>query len=185
MAKLQAVKFTLKKSHHEVVIRSYESGDQEAIQQFAKKIARETTHTLKYEAMPDMTRDQLAYQYDGVLKHPVNLTIGAFLNDQLVGNLRFFQRNENHPWVKHMGAFGMAVAQDYWGEGLGSKMLQIITEHAKNEGIVRIEAEVRTANENGVRLYKKNGFKIEGLREKAAFINGNFVDEYYIAKIIT
>jgi RimJ/RimL family protein N-acetyltransferase len=62
-------------------------------------------------------------------------------------------------------------------------MLQLMVEHAKKEGIVRIEAEVRAANENGVGLYQKNGFKIEGLREKAAFINGNYVDEYYIAKI--
>jgi RimJ/RimL family protein N-acetyltransferase len=59
-------------------------------------------------------------------------------------------------------------------------------EHARKEGsIVRIEAEVRAANETGVRLYQKNGFKIEGRREKAALINGNFLDEYYIAKIIT
>jgi hypothetical protein len=75
---LQTVNFILKNKRHEAVIRSYESKDQEAIQQFAKKIARETTHTLKYEAMPEMTRDQFAYQYDGVLKHPVNLTMGAF-----------------------------------------------------------------------------------------------------------
>jgi hypothetical protein len=76
--------------------------------------------------MPDMARDQFAYQYDGVLKHSVNLTIGAFLNDQLVGNLRFFQISENHPWVKHTGAFGMVVVQDYWGEGLGKRKEMII-----------------------------------------------------------
>ena len=50
---------------------------------------------------------------------------------------------------------------------------------------MRIEAEVRAANVNGVQLYQRYGFKIEGLREKAAFIDGNYVDEYYIAKIIT
>jgi RimJ/RimL family protein N-acetyltransferase len=86
--------------------------------------------------MPNMTSDQLAYQWDGVLKHSVNLTLGAFLNDELIGNLRFFQRNENHPWIKHIGAFGMAVAQDYWGQGLGSKMLQLMEEHARKEGSI-------------------------------------------------
>jgi RimJ/RimL family protein N-acetyltransferase len=79
----------------------------------------------------------------------------------------------------------MAVAKDYWGEVLGTKMLQLMIEHAKKEGIVRIEAEVRAANEIGVRLDTKNGFKVEGLREKAAFINGNYEDEYYVAIIIT
>jgi RimJ/RimL family protein N-acetyltransferase len=113
------------------------------------------------------------------------LTIGAFLNNQLIGNLRFFQRNENHHWIKHIGAFGMAVLQEYWGQGLGSKMIQLMEEHAKKVGMLRIEAEVRTANVTGARLYQKHGFKIEGLREKATLINGCLQDEYYIAKIIT
>ncbi len=185
MAKLLAEEFTLKKSHQKVVIRSFAPGDQEVIQQFAKRIARETTHTLKYETMPDMTSDQLAFQCEGFLKHPVNLTMGVFFNDQLFGSLRFFQRIENHPWVKHIATFGMAVAKDYWTEGLGSKMLELMIEHAKKEGVLRIEAEVRAVNENGVRLYQRHGFKIEGLREKAAFIDGNYVDEYYIAKILS
>ena len=149
--------YSLKDSQVSVVIRSYEPGDQEAIQEFARQVARETTHTLKYEPMPEMTREHPSHQYDGVIKHPVNLTLGAFLNDKLVGDLRFFQRNESHPWIKHIGVFGMAVAQDYWGEGLGSKMLQLMIEHAEKKGIVRIEAEVRVANKNGLRLYQKNG----------------------------
>jgi RimJ/RimL family protein N-acetyltransferase len=181
---LLAKNFSLKKSYVPVVVRSYESGDQEAIQEFVRQVARETTHTLKYEAMPEMTREYLVNQYDGVIKHPVNLTMGAFLNDKLVGDLRFFQRSERHPWIKHIGVFGMAVAQDYWGEGLGSKMLQLMIEHAEQKGIVRIEAEVRVSNENGVRLYQKNGFKIEGVREKAAFINWRYEDEYYISRLI-
>jgi len=45
--------------------------------------------------------------------------------------------------------------------------------------------EVRTANERGVQLYKKNGFKIEGCKEKAALIDGVFVNEFYIAKILS
>ena len=39
----------------------------------------------------------------------------------------------------------------------------------------------RCENERGVQLYEKMGFKIEGKREMAAFIDGRFQDEYYIA----
>ena len=38
--------------------------------------------------------------------------------------------------------------------------------------------------ENGIALYLNNGFKIEGTREKGAFIEGKFVDEYFIAKLL-
>jgi hypothetical protein len=40
--------------------------------------------------------------------------------------------------------------------------------HAEECGIRRIEAEVRTANERGIQLYTKNGFKID----RRAFSNG-------------
>lgn len=60
MAILRDEKFKLQ-NHQEVLIRSYVLGDQEAIQQLAKKVATETTHTLKYEATPDLTNDQLKY----------------------------------------------------------------------------------------------------------------------------
>lgn len=56
--------------------------------------------------------------------------------------------------------------------------------HARSCKISRIEAEVRTVNDRGVSLYTKNGFKIEGRREWAALINGTFLDEFYIAKLL-
>lgn len=38
-------------------------------------------------------------------------------------------------------------------------------------------------NENAVNLYKKVGFKIEGIKEKSSIVDGQYVDEYYMAKI--
>lgn len=43
---------------------------------------------------------------------------------------------------------------------------------------------VRVTNDRGIKLYERCGYKIEGTRKKAALINGNFVDEYFIAKIL-
>ncbi len=168
----------------EAVIRPYDPTDVDLANKFAKQVASESTHTLKYEAMPEMPRDQLAALWAANLNHPVNLSIGIFSRGGIIGNLRFFQKNPSHPWVKHIGAFGMAVSSSHWGQGLGSRLLCAMEAHAKSCGINRIEAEVRTANERGVSLYTKNGFKIEGRREKAALIAGTFVDEFYIAKLI-
>jgi putative acetyltransferase len=168
----------------EAVVRSYEPMDVDPANAFACRIASESTHTLKYKGMPEMPPDKLTALWADNLEHPVNLNIGVFSDGKILGNLRFFQRNANHPWVKHIAAFGMAVSRDYWGQGIGSRLLQIMLEHAAACGIHRIEAEVRTANERGIQLYTKNGFKIEGRREKAALIDGSFVDEFYIAKII-
>jgi RimJ/RimL family protein N-acetyltransferase len=181
MALLSPVHFTLKNGS-EALVRSFGSEDVNSANAFARQIGLESTHTLKYEGMPEMPRDKLIAQWTENQSHPVNLGIGAFVGGELVGNLRFFQRSPTHPWIKHVAAFAMAVKRDYWGQGVGAKLLQTMETHARSCGISRIEAEVRTANDRGVALYTKNGFKIEGKREKAALIDGTFHDEFYIAK---
>lgn len=183
MAIIAPIKFNAKDSS-ELILRSYEARDVELAHKFAKSVAAETTHTLKYEGMSEMPSDRLIALWNENLTHPVNLSIGVFAEDKIVGNLRFFQRNPSHPWVKHIGAFGMAVSQSHWGQGIGSRLLQTMEAHARTCGITRIEAEVRATNEGGIALYKRHGFKIEGTREKAALINGVFQDELYIAKIL-
>lgn len=50
--------------------------------------------------------------------------------------------------------------------------------------ITRLELTVMTHNERAVRLYKKMGFKIEGLKEKSLIVDGKYVDEYYMGKIL-
>jgi RimJ/RimL family protein N-acetyltransferase len=39
-------------------------------------------------------------------------------------------------------------------------------------------------NEVALKLYKKMGFKIEGLKERSMIVNGEYIDEYYMAKLI-
>ena len=51
-------------------------------------------------------------------------------------------------------------------------------------GATRLEALVRVQNERGVAFYKKMGFEIEGTRRNAALINGEYQDEYFIAKFL-
>jgi len=33
-------------------------------------------------------------------------------------------------------------------------------------------------------LYEKNGFEVEGIKKKSVLVDGTFLDEYYMAKII-
>lgn len=166
----------------EVTIRSYRPGDETISKIFTRLVSKESQNTLKYEGMPEISIENLTALFNEYADHPVNLFIGAFLGDEVIGNLRFMQRRLDHPWIKHIGAFGMAVREQYWGQGLGSRLLQAMESHARTTEISRIEAEVRASNNRGIHLYQKNGFKIEGRREKAAFIDGKFEDEFYIAK---
>jgi RimJ/RimL family protein N-acetyltransferase len=39
-------------------------------------------------------------------------------------------------------------------------------------------------NERGIALYKKCGFEIEGMKKKSLYIDGEWIDEYYMGKIL-
>jgi ribosomal protein S18 acetylase RimI-like enzyme len=183
MPEIMPIKFQTKNGR-KVILRSFQSDDYLAVESFQKSVAQQSTHTLKYPEMPVPPQERILSLWKECQEHAVNLHVGAFLGEQVVGNIRLFQRNPSHPWIRHVAAFGMAVLKDQWGQGIGQRLLEAAEASAQANGIKRIEAEVRCSNASGIALYKKTGFKIEGIREKAALINGEFQDEYFIAKLI-
>jgi len=171
------------KSGRSFTIRSFQDVDEEKEVEFVNQVSKETTHTLKKEGLKILEPHQLRQIYQSCLEHPVNLYLGCWDGQHIVGKYKLLQRAPNHPWIKHIAAFAMAVSKAYWRDGIGSKLLKLGEERAGSSGITRIEAEVRCANEAGISFYEHAGYKIEGKREHAALINGKFEDEYYIAKL--
>ena len=49
---------------------------------------------------------------------------------------------------------------------------------------MRLELTVECVNTGAKHLYEKNGFIVEGVRPKSMKVNGKFVDEYYMGKIL-
>jgi len=63
-------------------------------------------------------------------------------------------------------------------------MMCRLDEWAGKNGIVRLELTVECVNTGAKHLYEKNGFTVEGVRPKSMKVNGRFVDEYYMGKIL-
>ena len=63
-------------------------------------------------------------------------------------------------------------------------MMCRLDEWAGKNGIVRLELTVECVNTGAKLLYEKHGFKVEGIRPKSMKVNGRFVDEYYMGKIL-
>ncbi|WP_308419001.1 GNAT family N-acetyltransferase [Virgibacillus oceani] len=55
---------------------------------------------------------------------------------------------------------------------------------ARQQGLSRLELTVVVDNEAGLALYKKAGFVIEGVKKHSLLINGDFLDEYYMGKLL-
>jgi ribosomal-protein-alanine N-acetyltransferase len=167
-----------------VVFRHCEPSDIGAFLDFQPKIAAETTNTLQVVGKtPDPIKIREVWEADA--KSSVSLRLGCFLDSQMIGQLGFYpERQPPHPWTEHIGRFGMFVLQEFWGQGIGRRLLEIMESHARSIGIRRIEATVRTKNERGIKLYSRMGYEIEGTRKHAALIDGEMHDEFFIAKLL-
>ena len=102
----------------------------------------------------------------------------------LVGHLGAFWRRGKGKRVRHCVHIGLGVVKDFWGKGIGTLMFEAMEKWAKEQGITRLELDVMTNNERGVALYKKMGFEIEGTKRQSICIDGEYIDEYMMSKIL-
>ena len=76
------------------------------------------------------------------------------------------------------------VHKDYQNQGIGILLIKAILELAGQWLMVRrIELDVVVDNEKAIHLYQKMGFVIEGKRVQAFIKNGQYIDEYFMARI--
>ncbi len=79
---------------------------------------------------------------------------------------------------------GMAVHDDFQGQGIGSALVTSALDLADNWlGLLRIELQVFVDNAAAVHLYKKFGFEIEGTLRDFALRGGAYVDAYAMARL--
>jgi RimJ/RimL family protein N-acetyltransferase len=86
--------------------------------------------------------------------------------------------------LKHSAYIVIGILKDYRGKKIGAKLFKELIEWALVNDITRLELTVMTHNEGAIKLYKEMGFKIEGLKEKSLMVDGKYIDEYYMAKIL-
>ena len=85
---------------------------------------------------------------------------------------------------KHKAGFGIVVHDDYQDKGLGTLLTQHMIDIAREKGLKKVYLDVFTNNERAIHVYKKCGFKIEGLLEKEHYKDGEYGDDYRMAILL-
>ncbi|MBX0356781.1 GNAT family N-acetyltransferase [Halobacillus sp. Nhm2S1] len=68
--------------------------------------------------------------------------------------------------LSHQVEFGVGVLKDYWGYRVGKELLQQSIRWAENNQIMKITLRVLETNEKAIEMYKRSGFKVEGVLKK-------------------
>jgi RimJ/RimL family protein N-acetyltransferase len=75
------------------------------------------------------------------------------------------------------GVLGIWIGKPFWGRGLGTDAVRALCRFGFQEmNLHRIALTVYDTNPRAVRAYERVGFKEEGRRRSAQFVDGRFVD---------
>lgn len=106
-------------------------------------------------------------------ENPRNLFLVAVVNDRLVG----FSSCEGNLLRRfaHKVELGVCVLQEFWGYSIGNNLIKESISWADSIGIHKISLNVLETNDSAIRLYKKLGFRVEGvLKDDKVLSDGKF-----------
>lgn len=86
--------------------------------------------------------------------------------------------------TRHSAYLAIGIHSSSRGQGVGTKLFEQADKWAIENSISRLELTVMVRNHAGVALYQKMGFLIEGTKKSSLKVDGEYIDEYYMAKLI-
>lgn len=86
--------------------------------------------------------------------------------------------------LAHKVEFGVCVRKDYWGHGIGKRLLERSVSWADSSGIKKMELNVLETNKKTMKLYGDLGFEVEGiLRKDKHLADGNYYDTVRMGRL--
>lgn len=105
------------------------------------------------------------------------------IDQQKVGMFKLIHLKHRASHVGYLG--GVAISPEFAGQGLGTAMLKLILEFAREKRIRRIELSTSVHNQRAAHLYEKCGFQREGiLREYTYLASENRYDDEVLMSYI-
>ena len=170
------------KNGERLIIRSEEPTDAEITLEVYKKSTKETRFLSrgemdKFPTVEDFKECAQEYLDNEKACEVVavyqNIIVGTGHIDWYGGKLR----------AKHTCEVDLSVLKDYWGLGIGGKIMQTLIDTAKDLGHEQIELWVVADNEKAIKMYESFGFVATGKRPHAwKYEDGTYADMIFMIK---
>jgi len=157
----------------EGVVRPARAGDARASLRIVEEAMRERPRTLsvleeELWGVRDWRRHTVPWGPNGV-------TLVAEVAGRVAGQLHC-TRSGGSRTRRHVAGFGITVARDARGIGVGRALLQALETWAREHGVTRVELGVFAGNERAYGLYRSLGYIEEGTERRGArFPEGDVV----------
>jgi RimJ/RimL family protein N-acetyltransferase len=170
-------------SRDAATVREATAQDAGGLLALKRALNRETSFMLLESDERTTTETEMAEQLRTVEARPNSVVLVADRGGELVGyveaNGGSVRRN------RHTAHVVIGVRQQHAGRGIGRRLLTELESWARGNGVRRLELTVMTHNERAVSLYRRVGYEVEGTRRAALLVEGQLVDELWMAKLLT
>ena len=164
-----------------VIIEKAAAGDAAAILEYLKRIGSETDNlSFGGEGLPFSAEDEAAY-----ISSLEGSTDGILLVAKAGGEIIADASLSRHPRrMSHRGELGVSVVKEYWGRGIGSRLIERLLEFARENRFEIIDLEVRSDNKAAIHLYEKFGFVKIGSHPEYMKIGDEYISCDYMRLVL-
>lgn len=181
--RIREEKFTLPDGRT-LTLRSAAADDWERLAEHRRITAGETYFMARWPEECGFNEDRMRTYLTAAENSPLGFMVTAFDGGQIVGDLGVCEVRPHLKYV-HRAYMGISIRQAYCGCGLGSRMLEIALEQAKQNGLEQLELGVFSDNERAIGLYTKYGFQKFGIVPRAYKLkDGSYRDEITMVRFL-
>ncbi|MFZ3577558.1 GNAT family N-acetyltransferase [Virgibacillus sp. DJP39] len=163
------------------MIREATIEDAESLLALVKLVEQESSYML-YSAGERKTSLENQKKMLETFKQKENATIFVADEGKLIGYFLIIGGDASRQ--QHSAYIVIGILNSHRGKGVGTKLFSEMERWARARNIHRLELTTVVDNTAALRLYNKAGFIIEGTKRDSLKINGKYVDEYYMCKLL-
>lgn len=173
---------TLKGS--DIIIRYPDKNDAQLMCDYINVLSQERTF-IRFQGEAISLEDETKYlnsQLEKIAKKEA-IQLLAFCSQQLIGISGVDMKDKVD---RHVGVFGISIAKDYRGEGIGSMLMKLVIDEA-TANIPQLEIitlGVFSNNSLALEMYRKFGFTEYGNLPNGVKLANNYVDHIYMYKLV-
>lgn len=165
-----------------VKVRQIKIEDAERYLNLYSKLDEETNFRLYEPNERNISLNEQTAEIENMINDGNSTIIVAEDGEEMVGYLSAFGRSQNR--VRHIATIGIAILQSHVSMGIGTMLFKEVETWAKEHDKHRLELTVMENNPSAYALYKKVGFEVEGTKKDSLFINGKYINDIYMSKLI-
>lgn len=173
------------KNGETVTIRPPEPEDAQGMVELFRAADRESPFLIRNPGEFSFTVEQEAALIRSVGEDPSRQWYAAFYQGRLVGQSSAGLVNGQRQRCRHRAQVGFVVLKDFWGWGIGGRLMENCLAWCREQGCEQAELDVVANNERALGMYKSFGFAVTGTRPRALkYLDGTYADEYSMIKYL-